>query len=364
MRVCLVTSTLPDDSCGIGDYTDRLARALVVAGLEVVVLASDLEQVRRAAPYRVLPVATRWRLGDARAIAHQLRIVQPDVVHLQFPGARYGRGFGLTSLPFVLRIQRRRPAILITIHEFQRLTPRVRARLAGAALASDAIVTPGEELVGAVKRATGGRLSPVRVVSIPLASNIQPPSEPGRPSVGFRRDADELVVGYWGYLRRDKGVLDLIAAFARVRTARRARLVIAGDPGPDAAYHRRVHEMVHAMGLEDDTVWTGPLSEAKMSETLLAFDVCVLPFTDGLTGNRGTYAAALAHAVPIITTRAPSGTTSAAAGTKLVAAGDVDSLASAIEAATQASDRPARVPAVTWDEIASRHVRLYKEIIA
>ena len=49
--------------------------------------------------------------------------------------------------------------------------------------------------------------------------------------------------------------------------------------------------------------WTGYLAPEEVSASFLAADLCVLPFRDGVSFLHGTFHAALAHGVPILTTR-------------------------------------------------------------
>jgi glycosyltransferase involved in cell wall biosynthesis len=182
--------------------------------------------------------------------------------------------------------------------------------------------------------------------------------------VAFRRTPDELVLGYWGFLRPDKGLETLVQAFARVRRARAARLVLAGDAGPDVAYARSVHAQLAEAGLAGDTLSTGPLPTEALSEALLGFDVCVFPFRDGLTPNRGSYSAAVAHGIKIVTTRAAGPGFEAATNTWFASPGDPDGLARAIvDAAASPIKGVARDPSADWAEIARRHVEAYRSVL-
>ncbi len=83
--------------------------------------------------------------------------------------------------------------------------------------------------------------------------------------------ADELVIGQIGSLIRRKGADVLLRAFATVRAARPARLVLAGD-GPERG---ALQDLARSLGVADATVFAG---EVERPERLLrsGFDVTVL----------------------------------------------------------------------------------------
>ncbi len=361
MRICLVSAALPDVPCGIGDYTDHLARGLAAAWVEIVVVTTDQPGLRTASAYEVRPVATRWLLGDTARVTRAVDGVRADLVHIQFPGSGYGRGFAVTTLAWALKAGHPRRPLAITLHEFDRLSGRHRLRVAAGAVPCRLVVAPGPELARAARRWIGWRPG-TRVVEIPLASNVIPAQVS---PAAYRRSAGELVVGYFGFLRPDKGLETLLEAFAKVRAERAARLVIAGDPGPDIEYAAAVRRSVEVRGLGPDTLFTGPLTRDALSAGLLGFDVCVLPFRDGLTANRGSYSAAVAHGLPIVTTSGVSRGFDAAANTWYVAPGAAPDLAQAI--LRQAAGAHGPISAATgseWTAIAARHVELYREILA
>jgi glycosyltransferase involved in cell wall biosynthesis len=363
LRICLVSAALPEVPCGIGDYTHHLATALAGLGAEPIVVTTAQPGLRTGQVYETRPIATRWRLADVARIARAVDRTKPDLVHIQFPGAGYGRGFGVTSLPWALLAAHPRRPRAITFHEFDRLSRRHRLRVAVGALPCRLVIAPGEALARSASKYLGWRPR-TRIVDVPLASNLIPAAAADQRAESFRRERGEIVVGYLGFMRPDKGLETLIEAFAVVREAHSARLVFAGDSGPETEYVELIRALVHGAGLDDDTLFTGPLPRPDLSAALLGFDVCVLPFRDGLTPNRGSYAAAVAHGIPVVTTSPDGPGLDIGTNTLFAEPGDVAGLAEAIlRHAVSPRLRPSQTIWAEWTAIAERHLELYGELL-
>jgi glycosyltransferase involved in cell wall biosynthesis len=113
------------------------------------------------------------------------------------------------------------------------------------------------------------------------------------------------MVCFFGNLHASKGIEYLLDAFACVvQSIPDARLVLIGsfDPG-DSLFGYRVRRKIIDTQLLERVEVTGFIPPADVSRLLNQADVCVLPFTDGVSIRRGTFLAAVRHDVPVITTR-------------------------------------------------------------
>jgi glycosyltransferase involved in cell wall biosynthesis len=354
--VCLVAGTLPDEPCGIGAYVDRLATSLSTRCPSVSVVTRASALIRADRPYRLIQVDTSWRLADLPMLRAAVARVRADVVHVQFPGIGYGRGLAATSLPIALRLLRRRPRLVFTIHEFLAFSPQWRWRVLSGMAFADLVTAPDPDLAAEVARRLAWVRVPVR--HIPLGSNVGNGGD-AVPAVVLHRTPDELVVGFWGFFGPDKGLDDLLDAFVGVRSQRPARLVFVGAPGSESQYWATIQARIDQLGLRDDVLELGWVAEDQLAGVLHQFDVCVLPFIAGLTENRTSYAAAHAEGLYVVTTGSQPGY-DAERNTSFVRPRDVDALATEILAATERPQRPAS-GAVSWDEIAELHLRAYAD---
>jgi glycosyltransferase involved in cell wall biosynthesis len=360
LKVCFISGSLPDVSCGIGDYVDSLAMAITRRGHEVVVFTTAAPELRTPREYRVVALKTDWSVRDTSRIAAAVQREDPAVLHLQYPGVGYGRAFGACLTPWALRLRRHRPMLAVTLHEFHTFRLRRRLRLAAAFAACDLVIAPDPTVLAAARKSLAWRPR-LRSRLIPLASSIWPATTgPGASGPG---PEDLLTVGHWGFLRPDKGVEVLLEAFATVRQSRPARLILAGDPGPDAQYVEFVRRRAQELGISESIETTGKLTANGLSAALSSFDVCCLPFRDGLTENRTTYSGAVAHGLYIATTDSVRTGFDPATNTTFIRPGDRDALASAILDAPVHPRKPTTNTAETaWDQIADAHLAAYAEL--
>lgn len=378
MRILFITGEYPPQPGGVGDYTQRLAQHLTIAGHEVITLTSVKGhwQLWRATSRGDEALAAprgraSWRLVAAGRLAQVVRLIRPQWCHIQYQTGAYQLQIGVNVLPLLLR--RTEIATAITYHDllppylFPKAGPvRNWVTLLPARAATAVIATNPED--EATLRAAG-----LQPRLIPIGANIEPTQSSAHDRAVERTrlgiTADEALIGYFGLLSPGKGVdllIDLVAQHPRWRL-----LIIGGaaTTPTDRAYAEAVQQRLARDGLRHRVIITGHLPAAQVSAYLSACDVIALPFRDGASLRRGSLLAALAHGCAIVTTPPASAATAAAlAGAVQFAAAQPDSFAAAIEMVLQSAvmrDRlseAARAVArrFAWPTIAQAHLELYQ----
>ncbi len=217
---------------------------------------------------------------------------------------------------------------------------------------------------------------------IPLGSNVnlQPPSgydrDGWRAQMGIGEHA--LLLAYFGFLNESKGGEDLVLALEQlVRQGHDAHLLMiggqVGDVDPtNRAYAERVRSLVQTCGLVERVHWTGYTSLGEVSANMLAADVVVMPYRDGVSFRRTTFIAALCHGRPVVTTypTVPLVELRDGENVLLVPPNDVDSLATAIARLAGDADLRARLSAgaealgerFDWAAISQQTLDLYRRL--
>ncbi len=321
MRILFVTGEYPVMQGGVGDYTRRLSQALGLLGADVHVLThvdAGGDHLRTpAAAYEptVYPRLQQpgWNLwGHVRRMIDE---VQPDVVHIQYQSAAYGLHPAVNLLPARLRFLPKRPLVAATFHDlkfpyiFPKAGPlRWRAVVQLAKDADASVVTNPADWARLSDAGLRDKLRP-----IPIGSNIRCEVTPGYDRTAQRAkwgaDENTWLLAYFGFLNANKGGETLIETLAElVRRRYPARLLMVGgkvgssDP-TNVAYLQKVERLIGDLELGDRVQWTGFTSSEEVTANLLAADCAVLPYREGASLRHGSLMAALAHGLPIVSTR-------------------------------------------------------------
>lgn len=382
MRVGMVTGEYPPLHGGVGDFTHALGRALMELGVNVHVLTSAKAASKSAQTETeplVSAVVRRWSwlsLLQLRGLARALRL---DVLNLQYQAAAFGLSAPIHFLPRVAGVP-----VVVTFHDLRipylfpkagRLRPAAVSYLARTA--DGVIVTdPADE--AALRR----RGSVARLTRIPIGSNIAPTPPAGyEPAVWRQRlglDANDFLLGYFGFLNASKGVDTLISALAVLVNDRKARVrlvLIGGRAGSsdvtDPDFDAQLERQIGRYDLNERIVRTGFVTATEVSAHLLACDAVVLPYRDGASWRRGSLLAALAHGCAVITTTPAARMPELRDGdnVRLVPPDSAPGLVLAITELLHAPEMRARLgqgasalrEQFAWDKIARRTLAFYRQ---
>jgi glycosyltransferase involved in cell wall biosynthesis len=412
MRVLFITGEFPPMQGGVGDCTNEIAKALVRCGVEADVLSTGVGPPSSVTESGVR-VHRRVRRWDWRAIPllrRALRETRADIVHIQYQTAAFGMHPAINLTPHLLRPlspllressgegrggRGSRVGIVTTFHDlkvpylFPKAGPLREWITFELARASDAVIATNEADHARLTQRFGRRVS-----LIPIGSNITPAPPPHYERTAWRARwgvmPGELLLSYFGFLNDSKGGEILIRALAQIPHVR--LLMIGGQVGASDAtnvlYLARVKNLIAELGLDSRVLWTDYAPPEEVSASLLASDICVLPYRDGASFRRGSFMAALAHGLPIVTTLAPQSPLPSSERARVrvelplptlcdgenvlrVPPDDPRALAEAITRLIADSDLRARLNRgalelaqnFTWDKIATQHLALYDQLV-
>ena len=390
MRICFVTGEYPPMQGGVGDCTYELGCALMQLGHQVMVVTST--KAIGTAPHsqalepQVHPIVDRWNWSSWRHIMSQVQSDRSEVLHIHYQTAAYAMHPAINLLPLRARWSSCRPQVVVTFHDLRvpYLFPKAGAIRSWANLQlarwSDAAIVTNQEDHRQLKMAG----PPTCLRWIPIGSNIAPHAPEGYARDSWRRRLgvapSELLLCYFGFLNESKGGATLVRCLAALRDRGcAAKLVMigghVGDSDPtNVAFFEHVRALAVELGLADWIHWTGYVPSEQVTASFWAADVCVLPYRDGVSFRRGSFMAALAHGMPIVSTLPQHSNPLLTDGANilLVPPDDPASTAEAVERIASAPglrDRLSRGASAlaehfTWERIAAETAELFRELRA
>lgn len=335
MRVAFIAGPIRAGFCGVGDYTQQLATAMVRKGIHVEIL--ECSEATRPLVFRLRAAAKKF---------------QADITHIQYPTMGLDRV--LTPQLFSLLVKS-----VVTVHEVEgRHLLRRLALYPFWFRARYVIFTCNSN------REYASRWAPwLRQMSsvIPLSSNI-----PGK-----ERHRNGLVVPeivHFGLVRPNKGIEDVFE-FAGLASAEHLQVnikIVGSSPACHAAYLEKVREASTKLPITLDL----NLSAEDVAERLSRATLAYLPFPEGASERHGSILAALANGLPVITTKGKF-TPPALSQTARFSATPREAVTIAKELLDDPSLRESLsaravqyAKQFSWDSIAEAHLRTYEKVLA
>jgi len=317
-RVVMLCGSRPPEPCGVGDYADRLARALNELGEYECVLAPDPTK-------NGLSSEARFSIFNASKLAGQLIDKAPDVIHIQYPTVGYGKTLGVPSLPGALRKLGYAKPIVSTIHEYSHAHFLRKMAIGPLVRESDRIITPSHQERDALKKGFN-KLKKEPPTVIPVG--------PVLPD-GFRLESmpDDISrnPAYYGFINKSKGfevVLDALKLLKEKGDDITLKVIGHFDPENDKL-HARLKNRIEELSIEGMLNFTGHLPLNDVFHHLARARFLIFPFPDGFSYRRSSLISALPLGRPILTTfpKEAEGMEDISGSMQLVKRGDAESLA-------------------------------------
>ncbi len=392
MRIGLITGEYPPDQGGVGDFTAHLASALAAQGNQVHVITTQPDRSAlvgtrsKPAPQETREVTVHrtlssWGWRCWRGIAAWADDLGLDVLNVQYQAAAYNMHPAINAIP---RPQAR-PPVVVTFHDlkvpylFPKAGPLRWWMVRWLASHADAVIVTNEE----DRMRLDDELDLRELHLVPIGTNIVPRSrdlyDPMAQRARWGIEPEDLLLGFFGFLNESKGFEELIRAQALlveqglpVHLLKIGGRVGTADP-TNRAYAERVDDLIAALGLIERVHWTGYSKPEEVSAALLAADICVLPFRDGVSFRRGSLLACLAHGRAVVTTHPRVRLREARDGETMVLVdpGDPSGLAKAVhrlrlnpELRTRLeSGATALAEEFSWGQIADRTIAVFHGLI-
>ncbi len=289
---------------GIGDYTRILVAKLRERGMDVHVITSG--RYAGNDPKVIKIGGGVWGIRELVKVFRKIREERFNVVHMQYTPLSYGFGVVFKLLPLLVRLSAHGIRFVTTFHTLVggRWISKINALL--ITMFSHSVISTHEEMTQLFNK--WFFMFRKKLVQIPIGSNIFPcDTDKGsvRPEINKRFGISEravLLINF-GFPNPWKGLETLFYSLKILSRQDRYRLILLGDiRDEDMEYRHRLKGLVRRLGINREVIWIEGLDEKTASEVILASDICVLPYVDGISIRRGSLMAAMAHGLPVIST--------------------------------------------------------------
>lgn len=335
MRILLLVGSYDPEICGVGDYTRVLAQNLERAGHELIIVTlCESCQPGVVENGRVSVVRldqSKWRLGVLPELISVIKRFQPDVVNIQYESNSFDRSLLPNVIP-IIRFLFKKP-IVTTVHELWgpevggRLAIYLMLRLSDYVIVNDKTIF--ERIITNIPSIKPRSVLSFSGTTIPLNTNDELTAYLQRVTLGFY--SDKLIISYFGFINPSKGLETLFRALSQLN--KDYKLLIISNYDSRDRYHRSLKQLGKDLAIDDKIFWMHNPSETEVSAYLQASNLCILPFNDGVSLRRTSFLAALAHGLPLITTKASATPASLRDGENvlLTEPGNADQLLGAIK---------------------------------
>lgn len=236
---------------------------------------------------------SKIRLRSLYKIINFIKQNDIDIIHIEYPCKNYGRNIAINILPYLIKLFVPNIKILLTIHEYSSYTLAGRMRITIMVLIADSVFVTDKCNFMELSR-IGSNIKNVLCV---------PPQIPIEIKNDYKRRHEHLIFGYWGYIRKNKGLEILLDSFHKfIRSIAKAKLIIYSELDINNKYHNKIRKMIDSLELEKFVKFKGHLPGNSLASSMIEMDCCILPFTDGVSDRRGTFVASMAMGLPVITT--------------------------------------------------------------
>ncbi len=340
VKILIISAAFPPMDAGEADHTFYLCRHLAGHGFDVHVLTTRQDIITDHVPFKVYPHVRNWSWLALPYLAMFLRRCSPDAVILLYTGWIYN---GHPMITFFPTISKSLFPHVPFVTQFETAQGSTRCSLStrvvrrgikqwarpeqvdfsfGTLLRdSDRIIVLGEHHLALLSERLPGVWGKSVIVPPPPLIPVCPDDDGisrqlGRETLELK--PDNFVIVYFGYVEKNKGVDTLLRAFQIVAKQRpNVRLIFVGGGNQRnnalqsergkaiVKYNQKIAGLLQQLGIAEKVTWTQgyPSDSNQASIYLRAGDACVLPYDEGVSLDRSSFAAAAAHGLPIISTK-------------------------------------------------------------
>lgn len=365
MKILFVSGTYTPAKCGVGDYTSLLCRQLASEeGLEIEVITTK-GLGRDIVEFPVFDIVEEWTFKEHKKIMKLIKERKPEIVHLQYPTANYGKRVYINFLPLFLRIKGQK--VISTIHEYSDNSLLGKIRIWPTILFSNKVIVVDPIYAKDMKKNI--LFKNKEIIFINIGSNI-PKSQIGEEERKAIRgtildEKHDRIMTYFGLIHKKKCLHTILKAMKELKECGElhCKFLVLGELNKEDPYHSYLLDLIESYNLNNEVKVTGYLRDKMVADYLNASDFAVLPFEGGLSPKNGSFLAAAQEGLPVVSTKPREAFLNSPYVFFLNDGEDTEQLKDYIRMLQNAEGREVqseiRNIGTTWNNIARKHKELY-----
>tara|TARA_B100001123_G_scaffold324296_1_gene364235 strand:- start:7749 stop:8939 length:1191 start_codon:yes stop_codon:yes gene_type:complete len=386
-NVLYVSGEYPPTIGGVGDHARLLREHIELAGVSTYLMTST--KSFRKHPENVLAIAKNWGYREVYKVAAIAKNTNATIIHIHYQSGAFDLHPAINILPRILRMSGRHFRIVTTFHDLSLpyIFPKAGKlrELSVNRMLTDShgviFVSPedaskaGRDVCLSVNMPNEDPRGFSSLIPVgPTVNNVHRLLDKRTVKKRFGIAEHSFVIGYVGFQQRNKGIDVFNRSLQLVRDLPGENVVMLIGASSPRSKGSSVDDF---QGVFPPSNWsvveTGQASHNEMSLALAACDVCVLPFSEGLSLRRGSFMNAISHGLPVITTQPSSDLPSVTNGVNVVFVprdaadpiarsimelhGDINKRANIGVGAFQLSE------VYSWKNNAKRTLQLYEKVV-
>jgi len=369
MRIGFI-STYPPIECGIATYTQYLTDVLRNQKMDIYVVS------HRGGNGKNVFAAFDYEDGDLaeKAFSMMTRLT-PDIVHIQHEFGLYGKHYGVSVIPLILKFRLAGIPVVTTLHTVYNEVSREHLVIIRSIIEnSDAIIVHETYQLEALKHYFKEKSSLDKIHVVPHGAREIKPVENAKAGLGIPDNTKVILM--LGYFRPSKEFERIIKLWSRIVERHKANdilLMVAGKTrGIEYRDYRNMlfNEINSSPASGSIKVIRGQISQDSFDTILSASDIVALPYS--VSSQSGIVAHCLAFGKPVVTSNTPvmaSLIEETRAGlicnTDQDYVDNIDMILSDDDFRKECSNNAVRYVKdnISWSKIARRHIEIYKTIV-
>lgn len=360
MRICFIVGAFPPMKCGVGDYTFNLVKELSNLSNDVHVITSKNVTVENENKFKIHNIVQDWSFKEKENILNQIRLINPDIVHIQYPSEQYGKSMFVNLLPMLIK-RKFNVKIVETVHEYLHYTAKGKLRNLVNYKFADNIIVVEKQYIKKIKEFLPRISNKLDIHHIPITSNIPLSTLNEKECKSLKSHLglyDEKVIVYFGFINELKGFETLLKSIYELKKAFKSiKLLVLSELDKTKEYHKKIIDMIENLGLTEDIIITGFITSPKdVSDYIKICDLAVLPFKEGVSERNGSFLAIYQQGIPIVTT-----TKEVCKNQNGVYYTEPDNVEAIVRFSNEIlnCNKKNKIELLSWEKIAQNHIDIY-----